>query len=481
MSSRVSCLRFSLWFGLVSLLGGLGGGSLLAQEHASTPPPSLREFSASLEELSGRVRQSVVQVFSIGYAPVDGSSDSDTSDPIVSKQHSSGSGIILSADGYLVTNAHVVQGARRIQVKLPAPAASASVSGVEPAQVKIDAKLVGLDHETDLAVLKVDRTGLQPLEFGNSDELRQGQLVLAFGNPFGLEGSVTLGIISSVSRQIRPDDTTTYIQTDAPINPGNSGGPLVDDMGRLVGVNTLILSQSGGSEGIGFAVPSNLVQAIYAQIRKNGHVHRGQIGIYAQTITPAIASGLGLLQDWGVVVSDVDPDSPASDAGIRIGDIISAIDGHKVLNLRQLELAIFRYSPNDRAHIRILRGQKTLDLSVRVIERSDDPERFADLATSEDNLIPKLGVLGVTIDRRLTDLLPDLRSPGGVVVAALSPDADPDATGLETGDVIHAVNTHRVTSVAVLNELLKDFTSGDNVVLQVERDDRLMFLTVEVE
>ena len=469
---------FYLWLGLVTLVGGLPGSSLAAQDQVSTRLPSLRDFSSSLESLSSRVRQSVVQVFSIGYAPVDASPDSDTSDPVVSKQHSSGSGIVLSSDGYLVTNAHVVQGARRIQVRLPAPA---SGSGVPVPQAKIDAKLIGIDHETDIAVLKVERTGLQPLEFGNSDELRQGQVVLAFGNPFGLEGSVTLGIISSVARQIRPDDTTAYIQTDAPINPGNSGGPLVDDAGRLIGVNTLILSQSGGSEGIGFAIPSNLVQAVYGQIRKNGHVHRGQIGIYAQTITPALASGLDLAQDWGVVVSDVDPDSPASEAGIRIGDIISAIDGGKVTNLRQLELAIFRYSPNDRAHIRVLRGDKTLELAVRVIERSDDPERFADLATSEDNLVPKLGILGVTIDRRLADLLPDLRLPGGVVVAALSPDADPDETGLETGDVIHGVNTHTVPSVAVLNQLLKDFTSGDNVVLQVERDDRLMFLVVEVE
>ncbi len=471
---------FGSFFHGLPLLALLPATGLSAQDRAA--PPSLHDFSASLEALSTHVRQSVVQVFSVGYAPVDDSSDSDASDPVVSKQHSTGSGIVVSADGYLVTNAHVVLGARRIQVKLPpSEAPPANREAAARAMTKIDAKLVGLDHETDIAVLKVDRTGLQPLEFGNSDELRQGQLVLAFGNPFGLEGSVSLGIVSSVSRQIRPDDTTAYIQTDAPINPGNSGGPLVDDSGRLVGVNTLILSQSGGSEGIGFAVPSNLVQAIYTQIRKDGHVHRGQIGIYAQSITPTLASGLALPQNWGVVVSDVEPDSPASDAGVEVGDIISAIDGRTVENLRQLELAIFRHSPNDRAHIRILRGHQTLELAVRVIEREDDPERFADLATSEDNLVPKLGILGVTIDRKLSDLLPDLRAPGGVVVAALSPDADPDATGLETGDVIHSVNTHRVSSIAVLNELLKDFNSGDSVVLQIERDDRLMFLTVEME
>ncbi len=462
------------------------------QETSSTPSrpailapsnaASLHEFSSSLETLAGRVRQAVVQVFSIGYAPVDDSDDNTSGDAIVSKQHSSGSGIILSSDGYLVTNAHVVLGARRIQVKLPVAEPSAPHAARSPVfETKIDAKLVGLDRETDLAVLKVDRTGLQPLEFGNSDELRQGQIVLAFGNPFGLEGSVTMGIVSSTSRQIRPDDTTAYIQTDAPINPGNSGGPLVDDAGRLVGVNTLMLSQSGGSEGIGFAIPSNLVQAIYTQIRKSGHVHRGQIGVYAQTITPALATGLDLPQNWGVVISDVEPDSPASHAGIRIGDIILGLDGHTIETLRQLELAIFSHSPNDRVHAQILRGEKHLTLTVRVIERDDDPARFADLATSEDNLVPKLGILGATIDSKLASLLPDLRSPRGVVVAALSPDSDADGTSLQTGDVIHSVNTNLIASIAELNDRLKSFNSGDSVVLQVERDSRLMFVTVEVE
>ncbi len=290
-----------------------------------------------------------------------------------------------------------------------------------------------------------------------------------------------MGIVSSTSRQIRPDDTTAYIQTDAPINPGNSGGPLVDDAGRLVGVNTLILSQSGGSEGIGFAIPSNLVQAIYTQILKSGHVHRGQIGVYAQTITPALATGLDLPQNWGVVVSDVEPDSPAAHAGIRIGDIILGLDGHTIETLRQLELAIFSHSPNDRVHAQILRGSKRLTLTIRVIERDDDPARFADLATSEDNLVPKLGILGATIDSKLASLLPDLRSSRGVVVAALSPDSDADGTSLQTGDVIHSVNTNLIGSIAELNDRLKGFNSGDSIVLQIERDSRLMFVTVEVE
>ena len=471
-----------------SVLPLLAGSCLPAQNAAGSrivvPPAavsSLHDFSASLETLSGRVLQSVVQVFSVGYAPVEDTDSGDNSG-VVSKQHSIGSGIVVSADGYIVTNAHVVQGARRIQVKLPPNTAAAALAlHHRGEETKLEAKLIGLDHDTDLAVLRVDRAGLQALPFGNSDELHQGQLVLAFGNPFGLAGSVTMGIVSSMARQIASDDTTEYIQTDAPINPGNSGGPLVDDQGRLVGVNTFILSQSGGSEGIGFAIPSNLVQAIYTQIRKDGHVHRGQIGIYGQTITPTLANGIGLSRDWGVVVSDVEPESPAARAGIRIGDIIESIDGRQVDSMRQLELAIFRHAVNDRALIEILRGKHTVSLHVRIIERDDDPQRFADLATSEDNLVPKLGILGVTIDHKLAGLLPDLRIAGGVVVAALSPDTDPDATGPDAGDVIHSVNGKPVAGIAALNARLDEFKSGDSVVLQIERDNRLMYLTVELE
>jgi len=290
-----------------------------------------------------------------------------------------------------------------------------------------------------------------------------------------------MGIVSSTSRQIRADDSIAYIQTDAPINPGNSGGPLVDDGGRLVGVNTFILSQSGGSEGIGFAIPSNLVQAIFLQLRKDGHVHRGQVGIYGQTVTPALAAGLGLPQNIGVVVSDVEPESPADAAGIAIGDMILAIDGHPVEDMRQLNLAIFRHSVNDLIHLEVLRGKQRSDLALRIRERDDDPERFADMATSEDNLIPSLGILGVTIDKKLAQLLPDLRQPNGVVVAALSPDADPDGTGLEAGDVIHGVNGKHIGGMDDLRKHLKDFSAGDSVVLQIERDNRFLFLTLELE
>jgi serine protease Do len=198
---------------------------------------------------------------------------------------------------------------------------------IAPSGNMLEASVVGIDRETDLAVIRVDRSDLVPLPLGDSDSLHQGQLVMAFGNPLGLENSVSMGVVSSVARQIKPDDTMIYIQTDAPINPGNSGGPLVDADGRVMGLNTFILSQSGGSEGLGFAIPSNIVRNVYQQIRQEGHVHRSEIGVYAQTITPQMAAGLQLGQDWGVLLSDVNPGGPGDVAGLQPGDIVLSLNG----------------------------------------------------------------------------------------------------------------------------------------------------------
>jgi len=225
-----------------------------------------------------------------------------------------------------VTNAHVVRGSRKIQVKL----APSVIFDQEPMGL-LDGRLIGIDPEADLAVIKIERKGLPFLQLGNSSTLHQGQFVLAFGNPLGLESSVSMGIVSSTARQIRPDDVMVYLQTDAPINPGNSGGPLVDTEGRVIGINTFILSQSGGSEGLGFAIPSEIVAEIYAQIRKDGHVHRGQIGITVETITPVLVRGLQLSVNAGVIVSDVQSDSPADQAGVKTGDVIATIDGQPSL------------------------------------------------------------------------------------------------------------------------------------------------------
>src|ERR1035438_9202047 len=263
-----------------------------AQQPAAKRADALHDLSAQLETLSRHVSLAVVQIFSTGYVLND-ERESGSNAAIVTRQHATGSGVVMSADGYIVTNAHVVSNARKVRARIADEVAGGPNGAMQPSGKMLEASVVGVDRETDLAVIRVDRNDLTPLPLGDSDALHQGQLVMAFGNPLGLENSVSMGVVSSTARQIRPDDSMIYIQTDAPINPGNSGGPLVDADGRVMGLNTFILSQSGGSEGLGFAIPSNIIKNVFNQIKQEGHVHRSEIGVFAQTITPQMAAGLG--------------------------------------------------------------------------------------------------------------------------------------------------------------------------------------------
>src|SRR5215203_601946 len=295
---------------LVLMVLSFGIASASAQQpapKAAAGVADLRLVSRTLEALSNQVAPAVVQVFAVGYEPP---SDAAEERSLLAQQRSTGSGVILDPDGYIVTNAHVVQGAYRVQVQLAAPRRGTSRSIVGPRPRIVGAQVVAIDEETDLSVLKVDEHALPFLQLADSDSVRPGQLVLAFGSPLGLDSSVTLGVVSAVARQLTPEDPMIYIQTDAPINPGNSGGALVDTEGRLVGISTLIYSQSGGNEGIGFAAPSNIVRNIFEQIRKTGRVRRGEIGVSAQTITATLAEALSLADDAGVIVADVEEGSP---------------------------------------------------------------------------------------------------------------------------------------------------------------------------
>jgi serine protease Do len=461
------------------LFAGLAPGQEAEKAAENKPPDALHELSTALESLAQRTGRAVVQVFSTGFALNEEDDSGDAA--LLTKQKSTGSGVILSSDGYIVTNAHVVRGGRQIQVQLAG--SQERVPGhsvIRPVGAKLDAKVIGIDRDSDLAVLKIDRTGLPFLSFGDSGELHQGQLVLAFGNPLGLANSVTMGVVSSVARQIKPDDPMIYIQTDAPINPGNSGGPLLDTDGRVVGINTFILTQSGGSEGIGFAIPSNVVRNVVRQLRQDGHVHRGQIGVHAQTITPTLAAGLDLPRDWGVVLGDVEPDSPADEAGLKVGDIVLALNGRVMENARDLEVSLYRKPLGEKVGIEVLRGTEKLTFHVEVIERDDDPMRFADMVNPEKNIVARLGILGIDIDKKISQMLPDLREPYGVVVAARAA-GSPYSTQLDPGDVIHAVNNEPVTSIAALRQALDKRKANDPTVLQIERDGRLMYLDLELE
>jgi len=315
----------------LALSGMLGYRLDAAEAKTAERMVALKELSQTLEGLSAEAGRSVVQIFVRSYVT---SEDSDRVADLLTKETVSGSGILLSADGYILTNAHVVRGAHEVKVQLNVRAeAEARVQGDRSFNRPIEGRVMGIDRDSDLAVVKIDKTNLPYLKFGNSDELKQGQIVLALGNPLGLDNSVSMGVVSAVSRQIKGDDPMVYIQTDAPINPGNSGGPLLDADGHVVGINTLIYSQSGGSEGIGFAIPSNIAKEVYAQLKSKGHVHRAQLGLVAVTITPDMAEGLTLETDHGIVISDLEPDGAAAHAGVQVDDIVTGLNGKAIASV----------------------------------------------------------------------------------------------------------------------------------------------------
>ncbi len=453
--------------------------AILLQITVALAQPSLRtlnKLSGEFEALSVKISPAIVQILSTGYAP-----NINQSAGVLVKQRSSGSGVVLDPDGYIVTNAHVVDGAKRLQVVLSVPDANASDSSILKMRGKIvGAQLVGIDRETDLAVIKVQASRLPSLHLGDSDHVKQGQIVMAFGSPLGLENTVTMGVVSSVARQLRSEDPMIYIQTDAPINPGNSGGPLVSMGGEVVGINTLIFSQSGGSEGIGFAAPSNIVKAIYEQLKVNGRVHRGEIGAVVQTITPVMAHGLSLPDVGSVIVADVKPYSAADKAGLQIGDIILKLDYKVMENGRQFYVNLYRKTVEEAVIIEIQRGGVNKMLKVEISERPDDPERFSDLVSPEKNLIPQLGILALDVNETTQKMLPRLRIDSGVIVANYA-NLFYDSEAFQPGDVIHAVNNQAVASVDDLRTIVNSLKIYDSVVAQVERFGQLLYVSFEME
>ncbi len=347
----------------------------------------------------------------------------------------------------------------------------------------VGAQVVAIDHETDLAVVKVEAKGLPALPIGDSDTLRPGQLVLAFGSPLGLDSSVTMGVVSAVARQLTPDDPMIYVQTDAPINPGSSGGALVDTEGRLVGINTLIYSQSGGSEGIGFAAPSNIVRNVFTQIRKTGRVRRGEIGVYPQTVTPLMAEALKLGPEAGVILSDVTPGGPGARAGLQPGDVVLTLDGKRMENGRQFRINLYTRGIGDQVAIEVQRGERRLTARVSVAERDSDMGRLADLVTPQN---------AIQRDRRTaaSTLNPgDPRHCCRICVAtkASSSRSSPQARRFRSkgacsaGDVIYAINGKPVDGVERLKSALAALPQNAPFVLHVEREGTLLYLSFKVE
>ena len=456
---------------------------LVAAPGSAQQAGSLAALSDTLEALSQRVGPAVVQIFVSAY--VVGQGLAPSAEALVSRQQGSGAGVVLDPAGYIVTNAHVVAGAARVQVALPV----STVVGAErrsilrPRGRLVGAQVVGIDSETDLAVLKVQVDDRLPsLELGDSKSLRAGQLVMAFGSPLGLENSASFGVVSSVARQLRSEDPMIYIQTDAPINPGNSGGPLVDVDGRVVGISTFILSQSGGSEGLGFAAPSNIVRTVYDQILQHGRVRRGAIGARVQTVTPEMAEGLGLAQNWGVILADVYSGGPADAAGLRVGDIVLAMDGKPMENARQFQVNLYPRGIGETFQVEVLRGDQRAAYTVSPIERPGDPNRLQQMVRPAEHLVSRLGILGLNLTADLAPMLPGLRTRQGVVVAASTQQAARFRDGqLLPGDVIRALNGRPIGSLAALRAALDELGAGDAVVLQAERGGELRYVSFALE
>jgi len=443
------------------------------------PPNVLAQLNSALESLAARVSPAVVQILVTGYGPLHEEDRSQTA--LIARQRALGSGVIVDSNGYIMTNAHVVEGAQRIRVALPLPM---SESGGQVAVGKrqiLEARLIGMHKETDLALLKIDETDLPTLSL-LTQRPQVGQLVFAIGSPEGLQNSVTMGVVSAVARQANPDKPLTYIQTDAPINPGNSGGPLVDMNGNVLGINTFILSQGGGSEGLGFAIPARVVDFVYHSLREHGHVHRVEIGAAAQDITPALAEGLHLAQHWGVIVVDVKPDGPADAAGLKIQDIILSADDRRIQTLPSLSAALYLHRLDQVVKLEILRGSEKKTLYIPAIEQHDQMDQLLDAVNPENSLIPRLGVLAIDLTGDLRSRLGSaLRIPSGVIVVGRAADLIMPDTGLQAGDIIHQMNTAPIDSMDTLRAALKELKTGDPVALQVERDGGLTYVSFEIE
>lgn len=478
--SLKSGIRRTLRVMLIAFVSVAATQAVRAQQpdsQAATALAELERVSMAVEELARRVNPAVVEIEATGYGLV--TSERPGTAGVVARKVAGGSGVIIDPAGFIVTNAHVVEGAEEIRVGLTPTReeVEAQQSILKATGRMVPATVVGIDQETDLAVLHIEESDLSYLELADTHDLESGRLVFAFGSPLGLENSVSMGVVSAVARQLRADSPMIYIQTDAAINPGNSGGPLVDLNGQVVGINTMILSQSGGNEGIGLAAPAHIVKTVYENIRRDGRMRRGMIGANTQTITSDIARALGLPVRSGVILGDVYPGGPAAKAGLRVGDIINALDGKVMENARQFDVNVYLKRIGSKVTVDYTRAGRTGQVQVDVIERPDARGPFTQLPTLKESIIPELAVIAVSLDEDIAKVLPRLRGSAGVVVAAETPGAGLASGDLRTADVIYAVNNISVSSVSELRNALSPFRPGEVIVLQIERQGRLRYLT----
>jgi serine protease Do len=448
---------------------------------AQPPPDALERMNQSIDALTRKVWPSVVQILVTGYgAARDEGARGDIS-AVITRQRSVGSGFVIDPEGYIITNAHVVNGAQHVQIIVPPTNADGSLAtALSPKMTTLPARIVGVTTEIDLAVLKVDGVKLPALPLATYTQVRQGETVFAFGSPSGLRNTLTHGLVSAVARQTDPDSPLIYIQTDAPINPGNSGGPLVNTRGEVVGVNTFILSQSGGNEGLGFAIPCATARTVFRQIKQYGQLRRQEIGMSVQTITNAMAASLGLARDYGVIVSDVWPGGPAEAGGLKIGDILVSVDGQPADNLPTVNYNFRLRDTPEPVKLVVLRGTSEVTLQIKAVEEKNDFDSVSAMADPQKNLVPELGILGVEIDPQVAAAAKGLRDLWGIIVVARASGATTEVP-LQVRDVIRSINSQRTATIRGLRDQLQALKPGAPVTLQIQRDGRLMYVSFTLD
>jgi len=481
-SIRVSSLVFG---SLLCLLAGVSsissaidqyqaGGRIAAVANAQAPAVSqgLPDFAT----LAKRVGPSVVNVSTtqVRKAAADVPSPFDGDDPMSQfwqrffggriprgsqRQMGLGSGFIIDRNGTILTNYHVVDGAQKISVTLS--------DGKS-----YDAKVIGKDQKTDIAVIKIDAgQDLPAVTLGDSDRLDVGEWVMAIGNPFGLDHTVTSGIVSAKGRQIGAGPYDNFIQTDASINPGNSGGPLINLRGEVVGITTAIYSQSGGNIGIGFAIPTNSIKEVLPQLKDKGRVVRGYLGTTVQKITPEIADSLGVKQQRGALVADVVRGSPAERAGIKTGDIITEFNSKEVKDSTELPGLVARVAPGTGTSVKVLRDGKEMTLAITVGEMKD-----TEVAASGQQ-----GELGLAVQPVTPEVAQSLGldRAEGLVITEVKPGSAADDAGLREGDLITQINRRPVKNLADYNREMAQSKKGQSVLLLVRRGDASVFLALK--
>lgn len=481
------CLGFALVAGTRAYESGLSAFGVGTDTSLNSTPPVMPAVNAAGPEALSQAFSSVAKA--VGPAVVHINVVKEVQAPVgqfgfgfrfpgdgpngPTRQEGSGSGVIVNPNGFIITNNHVVGDAKSIEVKL---ADGRRLKGT----------VVGTDEPTDIAVVKVDASDLPAATLGVSEKMQQGDWVVAVGSPFGLEQTITAGIVSATGRRLQSSPYDAFIQTDASINPGNSGGPLVNLRGEVVGINTMIFTKSGGNQGIGFAIPSDMVKKVYDQlVSGNGKVVRGYMGIAVADLTPAIAESLNVpAETKGALVSDVASEaSPAAKAGLKSGDVITGIEGKAVGSAADLTSMVADFAPGTSINVAYIRDGASKTTSVTLIERPS-ASSLENNQDGDDDANPQEGTkLGIQVRDLTPEIASQVRSKSsiGAVVVGVDPAGPAASAGLQRGDVIVRIGKVPVASAKDLTNAVASFKSGETVVLQVERGRRMAFITVELD